>query len=84
MRRILVVDDDPQIGRAIQGWLRNHGFHIRPGPVCPGLPRGFGARRCLRKPFKLAMLLDVIDQCLSQAVPHHRAGQRELTGAAQG
>jgi DNA-binding response OmpR family regulator len=31
-----------------------------------------GATRCLRKPFKPATLLDVIDECLSQAEPHHR------------
>ena len=31
-----------------------------------------GATRCLRKPFKPATLLDVIDECLSQAEPHRR------------
>ena len=29
MRPILVVDDDPRIGRAIQGWLRYCGFRIQ-------------------------------------------------------
>src|SRR5581483_4559235 len=29
MRRILVVDDDPHVGRAIQGWLRDHGFQVQ-------------------------------------------------------
>ena len=31
-----------------------------------------GATRCLRKPFKLATLLGVIDECLSAAEPHRR------------
>jgi DNA-binding response OmpR family regulator len=31
-----------------------------------------GATRCLRKPFEPAALLDVIDECLSQAEPHQR------------
>jgi len=28
MRRILVVDDDPQIGRAIRAWLKRYGFRV--------------------------------------------------------
>ena len=28
MRRILVVDDDPQIGVAIRAWLKRHGFRV--------------------------------------------------------
>jgi len=31
-----------------------------------------GATRCLRKPFKPAALLGVIDQCLTEAEPHRR------------
>jgi CheY-like chemotaxis protein len=31
-----------------------------------------GATRCLRKPFKPAILLGVIDECLSEAEPHRR------------
>jgi DNA-binding response OmpR family regulator len=31
-----------------------------------------GATRCLRKPFKPATLLAVIDECLSEADPHRR------------
>ena len=31
-----------------------------------------GATRCLRKPFRPSTLLAVIDQCLSEAEPHHR------------
>ena len=31
-----------------------------------------GATRCLRKPFRPTTLLGVIDQCLSEAEPHHR------------
>lgn len=133
MRRILIVDDDPHVGRAIQGWLRNHGFQVQladssaagltaldhfgvdlmivdiPAPdisgfksirlfharapmvpliaisgsavpnvseaAWPGLPElaaRLGATRCLRKPFKPATLLEVIDECLSQAMPHRR------------
>jgi CheY-like chemotaxis protein len=29
MRRIMVVDDDPHVGHAIQGWLRDHGFQVQ-------------------------------------------------------
>jgi hypothetical protein len=32
----------------------------------------FGAARCLRKPFKPATLLAVIDECLSEAESHRR------------
>ena len=32
----------------------------------------FGATRCLRKPFRPATLLGVIDECLSEAEPHRR------------
>jgi DNA-binding response OmpR family regulator len=31
-----------------------------------------GAARCMRKPFKPATLLTVIDECLSEAEPHRR------------
>ena len=31
-----------------------------------------GATRCLRKPFRPATLLGVIDECLSEAEPHRR------------
>ena len=31
-----------------------------------------GATRCLRKPFRPINLLSVIDECLSEAEPHHR------------
>src|SRR5258708_6352817 len=31
-----------------------------------------GATRCLRKPFKPGTLLNVIDECLSEAEPHRR------------
>jgi CheY-like chemotaxis protein len=31
-----------------------------------------GATRCLRKPFRPTTLLSVIDECLSEAEPHHR------------
>jgi DNA-binding NtrC family response regulator len=129
MRRILVVDDDPHICRAIRTWLRQHGFrvHVADGgisglaalehstfdlmivdvfmPDCksigifhqraPGVPLiaisgsafpdldpsapdllkiadRLGATRCLRKPFKPSRLLDVIDECLSEAEPHRR------------
>jgi CheY-like chemotaxis protein len=42
-----------------------------------------GATRCLRKPFKPATLLDVIDQCLSEAEPHrkHVAALGAVAGA---
>jgi DNA-binding response OmpR family regulator len=32
-----------------------------------------GATRCLRKPFRPATLLAVIDECLSEAEPHRRS-----------
>jgi CheY-like chemotaxis protein len=132
MRRILVVDDDPHVGQAIQVWLKHHGFRVSSADSGPGglkaldnatfdlmivdvfMPqmRGFetirlfherapavpliaisghafadteisapefvrlatrlGAARCLRKPFKPATLLSVIDQCLADAEPHRR------------
>src|SRR5450432_3058006 len=28
MRRILVVDDDPHIGRALRAWLKRYGFRV--------------------------------------------------------
>jgi hypothetical protein len=31
-----------------------------------------GAARCLRKPFKPATLLTLIDECLSEAEPHRK------------
>jgi DNA-binding response OmpR family regulator len=31
-----------------------------------------GATRCLRKPFRPATLLSVIDECLSDAEPHRK------------
>lgn len=33
---------------------------------------GFGAARCLRKPFKPTTLLGVIDECLFEAEPHRK------------
>jgi DNA-binding NtrC family response regulator len=136
MRRILIVDDDPQVCQAIGGWLTRHGFRVSTadGGVgglaaldnatfdlmivdvfmpnlrgfesvrifhqhAPGIPliaisghafsdadpsgsdfllqaSKLGATRCLRKPFKPATLLDIIDECLSEAVPHRRHVER--------
>jgi CheY-like chemotaxis protein len=42
------------------------------GPEFLRLATRLGATRCLRKPFKPATLLGVIDQCLSEAEPHRR------------
>ena len=42
------------------------------GPEFLRLATGLGATRCLRKPFKPATLLNVIDECLAQAEPHRR------------
>ena len=132
MRRILIVDDDPQVRQAIGDWLTRHGFWVstadrgfgglaaldsatfdlmivdvlmpnlrgfesvrifhRRAPEIPLIaisghafsdadPSGsdflklasrLGATRCLRKPFKPATLLDIIDDCLSEAEPHRR------------
>ena len=141
MRRILVVDDDRQIGRAIRAWLGYHGFHVQLANSSAGglavlghagfdlmivdvfMPhmRGFGAIRLfhaqapgvpliaisgsafldpadtagtdflklaarfsatrrLRKPFKPTTLLDVIDECPTQAEPHRR--HATTTGSA--
>ena len=41
-----------------------------------------GATRCLRKPFKPATLLSVIDECLRDAEPHRR--QIAMLGAVAG
>jgi DNA-binding NtrC family response regulator len=127
MRRILIVDDDRHVCRAVQIWLKRHGykvavadggaagltaldrstfdlmivdvimpqmtgfesirvFHQR-APSVPliaisgyafsdlnplsadssNLAFRIGATRCLRKPFRPATLLGVIDECLSEA-----------------
>jgi len=129
MRRILVVDDDPHICRAMGMWLDHCGFRVsvadggikglaafdgmtfdlmivdvfmpnmrgfesiamfhRRAPTIPliaisgyafsqtepdflRMASRLGATRCLRKPFKPATLLGVIDECLSEAEPHRR------------
>lgn len=132
MRRILVVDDDPQICLAILAWLKRYGFKVAiadGGPsgllaldtstfdlmivdifmpnmrgfesirvfhdhapnvpliaisgyafssaegASPDFPRmalRLGATRCLRKPFRPATLLSVIDECLLDAAPRRR------------
>ena len=41
-------------------------------PACLKMALGLGATRCLRKPFRPATLLSVIDECLSQAEPHRK------------
>jgi CheY-like chemotaxis protein len=41
-------------------------------PVCLKMARSLGATRCLRKPFRPATLLNVIDECLSEAEPQRR------------
>jgi CheY-like chemotaxis protein len=132
MRRILIVDDDQQVCRAIQIWLKQYGyrvaiadggntglaaldsstfdlmivdvimpqmtgfesirvFHER-APSIPliaisgdifsaqnasdavssNLALRLGATRCLRKPFRPAALLGVIDECLSEIEPHRK------------
>src|SRR6266404_5682376 len=40
--------------------------------ACLKMALGLGATRCLRKPFRPATLLSVIDECLSEAEPHRR------------
>src|SRR4051794_30541392 len=40
--------------------------------ACLKMALGLGATRCLRKPFRSATLLSVIDECLSEAEPHRR------------
>ena len=40
MRRILVVDDDPHVGRAIRVWLQHHGFRVS---TADGGPSGLAA-----------------------------------------
>jgi CheY-like chemotaxis protein len=41
-------------------------------PACFKLALGLGATRCLRKPFRPATLLGVIDECLSEAEQNRR------------
>ena len=43
-----------------------------PSPDFLRLALRLGATRCLRKPFRPATLLSVIDECLSEAEPHRR------------
>ena len=40
--------------------------------ACLKMALGLGATRCLRKPFRPATLLSVIDECLAEAEPHRR------------
>jgi len=40
--------------------------------ACLKMALSLGATRCLRKPFRPAALLSVIDECLSEAAPHRR------------
>jgi CheY-like chemotaxis protein len=42
------------------------------GPDFLRMALKLGATRCLRKPFRPATLLGVIDECLSEAEPHRR------------
>jgi CheY-like chemotaxis protein len=42
------------------------------GPDFLHLALRLGAARCLRKPFKPATLLSLIDECLSEAEPHRK------------
>jgi CheY-like chemotaxis protein len=143
MRRILVVDDDRHVRRAIGGWLRHCGFRVAiadgstdglaalddasfdlmivdilmpnmrgfesvrlfhqrapavpliaisgyafagteaDNPACVKMALSLGATRCLRKPFRPATLLGMIDECLSEAEPHrrHTAALAALAGA---
>ena len=50
-------------------------------PACFKLALGLGATRCLRKPFRPATLLGVVDECLSEAEQNRR---RAATLAAIG
>jgi CheY-like chemotaxis protein len=43
------------------------------GADAVGMAANLGATRCLRKPFRPTTLLNVIDQCLSEAEPHRDA-----------
>jgi DNA-binding response OmpR family regulator len=88
MRRILIVDDDPRICQAIRVWLtrQEFGFSVSIADGGVGglaadadflhLAGRLGATRCLRKPFKPATLLDIIDECLSETEPHRRHVER--------
>ena len=42
------------------------------GPDSPEMAVSLGATRCLRKPFRPATLLRLIDECLSEAGPHRK------------
>ena len=41
-------------------------------PDFPKMALEFGATRCLRKPFKPATLLGVVDRCLSEGEPYRK------------
>jgi hypothetical protein len=77
MRRILMVDADLLVGRAMHACLKQHGHKARRDALSA-------------KAFQDFHLLGVIDDCLSEAEPHRRivaapsavAGARsELQGA---
>jgi DNA-binding response OmpR family regulator len=51
-------------------------------PACFRMALSLGATRCLRKPFRPATLLAVIDECLSEAAPKICRGARRHCGRA--
>ena len=52
-------------------------------PACFRMALSLGATRCLRKPFRPATLLGVIDECLSEAEQRRRyAAARAAVGSA--
>jgi DNA-binding response OmpR family regulator len=67
MRRILVVDDDRHTRLAMDIWLKQCGFWVAITDGGERMAHSLGATRRLRKPFRPATLLGVIDVCLSEA-----------------
>jgi CheY-like chemotaxis protein len=51
------------------------------GPDFLGLAVSLGATRCLRKPFRPATLLCLIDECLLEAGPHRKYGATQAAVA---
>jgi CheY-like chemotaxis protein len=58
----------------------------RASPDFPRIALRLGATRCLRKPFRPATLLSVIDECLSEAEPRRKyvASLAAVTNALSG
>jgi CheY-like chemotaxis protein len=87
MRSILAVDDDMHDHAPPVPLIAISGYAFSAletnDPACFRMALSLGATRCLRKPFRPATLLAVIDKCLSEAEQRrkHAAALAAIAGA---